>query len=200
MNAGRHDWQAFHKVRHSGQRLRLVREKQARSLEPRLANLETIFEIAMIVLVRFGVNDDCEINTGFIHTPKQMLGRRWRVGTIRRASMVGESSVVFSGKTMNVSVHDRGAVRRFVRARSKRHLGQGQRETCCDKEKTAPIDFRWRGHHARYFRFGERRVTGRIGNAGVHGLSHTLFAPTIKSTFYWMLDEGRAPAFSTAFL
>src|SRR5258708_2021368 len=98
-----------------------------------------------------------------------MLGRRRRVGTIGRAGMVGESSIVFPGKTMNVRVHDRRAVVRFVRARIETRLRQGQRKTCSGEEKTAPGDFPGRALWVRC-RFRDSRTLARTGNSGVHGM------------------------------
>ena len=94
-----------------------------------MPDIETIFEVAVIVLVRFRVNDDREINPRLIHALKQMLGRRRRVRTIGRAAMIRKSSIVFAGKTMNMGVHDRRAVGRFVRTQNETDSRQGQRET-----------------------------------------------------------------------
>jgi hypothetical protein len=61
----------------------------------------------MIVLVRFGMSDDGEIDTGLAHAPQQVFGRGGLVGLIRSIRMIGIPGIVATGEAMHIGIDHR---------------------------------------------------------------------------------------------
>ena len=90
------------------QRAGPVGEEEAGPLEPARADLQAMFQVAMVVLVRLGMDDHGVVHPGPGHAPQQVLGSGRLGGLIRPFRVVRESGVVPPGEAVQVRVHHRG--------------------------------------------------------------------------------------------
>jgi hypothetical protein len=65
-----------------------------------------VFEVAVVVLVRLGVNDDGVIDAAVGHALEQVFGRGRVRGLVRRVLVVGELRVVLAGEAVEVRIDD----------------------------------------------------------------------------------------------
>src|SRR5262249_10880711 len=114
--------QLGHLLRRAG----AVGEEQARPLQPLLADLQAILQVAVVVLIRFRVNDNGVIDAGAVHAGEQVLRRRRLVGAVRGLLVVGEALVVLAGEAVQVGVDDRRPLRLRGGRRTAGQRGGGQ--------------------------------------------------------------------------
>ena len=98
-------WIPTHQWRHAVHGACSVSKKQARALQALSADLQTMFQVAMVVLIGFRVDNDSKIDVRIIHTRQQMFGSRLVVRAIRGEFVVWKPRVR-AAKAVQVSIND----------------------------------------------------------------------------------------------
>jgi hypothetical protein len=111
MDASRHQRQLLRQLGHPLRRVRAASEEQARPLQPLLADRQALFEIPVIVLVRFRVNNHGEVHPAAVHALEQVLGSGCFVGLVRSIDVVREPRVVLASEAVQVRIDHRHAIR-----------------------------------------------------------------------------------------
>ena len=62
----------------------------------------------MVILIRFGMNNNCEINARLLHLLQQNLWRSNRIRLVGAIAMVGKFFVFIACKTVDMSIDDGG--------------------------------------------------------------------------------------------
>ena len=89
--------------RDSLRRIVPLREEQTRAFQLALPDREAVFQIAMVVLIRFGMHDHGEIDPGLLHALEQVLGSS-RVRRVRRIFVIREIRVSLTGKAVEMGI------------------------------------------------------------------------------------------------
>jgi hypothetical protein len=87
-----------------------IREEETGALELSLADREAVLQIAMILLIRLGVNHDGVIHARLGHAFEQVFGCGGVIGSVGAISVVRESRIVLAGKAVQVRVDDGNAL------------------------------------------------------------------------------------------
>ena len=116
MHANRNQAESLRQLRQLLQRPYPIRKHQRRPLQPSSTNGQAMFEISMVVLIRFRMHNDRKVDPRLVHTFQQVLGCRNFFRRVRSSHVIREPQVVLPGEAVEMRIDARRACRRGIHA------------------------------------------------------------------------------------